>query len=117
VRLLNSDSETDRNVADSVGILFPNQGDRGIHVNVGGAGVVATSPNRDNAIRFLEFLASDTAQEFFAAGNYEYPVVDGVNMDETLKSWGELHKDDLNISVLGENNPEAIRIFDRVGWR
>ncbi|MCE8031189.1 Fe(3+) ABC transporter substrate-binding protein [Halomonas daqingensis] len=117
VRLLNSDSEADRNVAESVGILFPNQDDRGIHVNVGGAGVVATSPNRENAIRFLEFLSSDTAQEIFAAGNFEYPVVDGVNMDETLKAWGELHKDDLNISVLGENNPEAIRIFDRVGWR
>ncbi|MGR2739897.1 Fe(3+) ABC transporter substrate-binding protein [Billgrantia sp. Q4P2] len=117
VRLINSDDAADREVAEKVGILFPNQDDRGIHVNVGGAGVVATSPNRENAIRFLEFLASDTAQEIFAAGNYEYPVVEGVKMDETLESWGELKKDEINVSILGENNPEAIRIFDRVGWR
>lgn len=117
VRLINSDNEADREVAAKVGILFPNQDDRGIHVNVGGAGVVATAPNRDNAIRFLEFLASDEAQEIFAAGNYEYPVVSGVNMDETLKSWGELKMDELNISILGENNPEAVRVSDRASWR
>ncbi|WP_444679172.1 Fe(3+) ABC transporter substrate-binding protein [Halomonas sp. E19] len=117
VRLINSDNEADREVAAKVGILFPNQDDRGIHVNVGGAGVVATAPNRENAIRFLEFLASDEAQEIFAAGNYEYPVVSGVNMDETLKSWGELKMDELNISILGENNPEAVRVSDRAGWR
>ncbi|MDX5377098.1 MAG: Fe(3+) ABC transporter substrate-binding protein [Halomonas sp.] len=117
VRLLESEDAADREVADKVGILFPNQDDRGIHVNVGGAGVVATAPNRENAIRFLEFLASDEAQEIFAAGNYEFPVVEGVKMSETLESWGEIKKDDLNVSILGENNPEAVRIFDRVGWR
>ncbi|QTP60736.1 Fe(3+) ABC transporter substrate-binding protein [Billgrantia antri] len=117
VRLLESEDAADREVADKVGILFPNQDDRGIHVNVGGAGVVATAPNRENAIRFLEFLASDEAQEIFAAGNYEFPVVEGVKMSETLESWGEIKKDDLNVNILGENNPEAVRIFDRVGWR
>ncbi|MBW6393205.1 Fe(3+) ABC transporter substrate-binding protein [Billgrantia antri] len=117
VRLLESEDAADREVADKVSILFPNQDDRGIHVNVGGAGVVATAPNRENAIRFLEFLASDEAQEIFAAGNYEFPVVEGVKMSETLESWGEIKKDDLNVSILGENNPEAVRIFDRVGWR
>ncbi len=83
-------------------ILLPNQDDRGIHVNVGGAGVVEGAPNRENAIRFLEFLASDEAQEIFAAGNYEFPVVEGVTMNETLESWGEFKKDDLNVSILGE---------------
>lgn len=117
VRLLKSDDEADREAAEKVGILFPNQDGRGTHVNVGGAGVVENAPNRDNAVRFLEFLASDEAQEAFAAGNYEFPVVDGVAMDEVLESWGDFKKDALNISVLGENNPEAIRIFDRVGWR
>lgn len=117
VRLLNSDDEADREAASRVGIYFPNQDDRGAHVNVGGAGVVEGAPNRDNAIRLLEFLASDTAQELFAAGNYEFPVVDGVAKSDDLEAWGDFKKDDLNISVLGENNPEAIRIFDRVGWR
>ncbi|MCE8018342.1 Fe(3+) ABC transporter substrate-binding protein [Halomonas sp. MCCC 1A17488] len=117
VRLLESEEAADREVAEKVGILFPNQDDRGTHVNVGGAGVVSTAPNRENAVRFLEFLASDEAQEIFAAGNYEFPVVEGVKMSETLESWGEFKKDDLNVSILGENNPEAVRIFDRVGWR
>ncbi|WP_111414595.1 Fe(3+) ABC transporter substrate-binding protein [Billgrantia lactosivorans] len=117
VRLLESEEAADREAAEKVGILFPNQDDRGIHVNVGGAGVVEGAPNRENAVRFLEFLASDEAQEIFAAGNYEFPVVEGVKMSETLESWGEFKKDDLNVSILGENNPEAIRIFDRVGWR
>lgn len=117
VRLLKSDDESEREAADKVEILFPNQDGRGAHVNVGGAGVVKGAPNHDNAIRFLEFLASDEAQEIFAYGNYEYPVVEGVKKDEVLESWGDFKKDGINVSILGENNPEAIRIFDRVGWR
>jgi iron(III) transport system substrate-binding protein len=117
VRLLKSEDEADREAADKVGILFPNQGGRGAHINVGGAGVVEGAPNRENAIQFLEFLSSDEAQEIFASGNNEFPVVEGVKMDPILESWGDFKKDDLNISILGENNPEAVRIFDRVGWR
>ncbi|SDO51489.1 iron(III) transport system substrate-binding protein [Halomonas shengliensis] len=117
VRLLHSDDEADREVARQVGVIFPNQDGRGTHVNVGGAGVVEGAPNRENAVRFLEFLASDTAQEIFANGNYEFPVVEGVKMNPVLESWGNFKKDSLNISKLGENNPEAIKIFDRVGWR
>lgn len=117
VRLLESDDASDRETAESVEILLPNQDGRGAHVNVGGAGVVADAPNRDNAIRFLEFLASDEAQRLFAAGNHEFPVVDGVEVDGTLATWGDFKRDALNINALGEHNPEAIRIFDRVGWR
>ena len=117
VRLLHSDDEADREVARQVGVIFPNQEGRGTHVNVGGAGVVEGAPNRDNAVRFLEFLASDTAQEIFANGNYEFPVVADVKKNPVLESWGNFKKDSLNISKLGENNPEAIKIFDRVDWR
>ncbi|MBY5926337.1 MULTISPECIES: Fe(3+) ABC transporter substrate-binding protein [unclassified Halomonas] len=117
VRLLTSDNDDEREAAESVQILFPNQDDRGAHVNVGGAGLVKGAPNHDNAVAFLEFLASDKAQELFAVGNHEFPVVEGVALDEVLSSWGEFKKDDVNVSVLGENNPEAIKIFDRVGWR
>ncbi|MFG6176798.1 Fe(3+) ABC transporter substrate-binding protein [Halomonas sp. THAF12] len=117
VRLLESDNEADREVAESVEIMFPNQDDRGAHVNIGGAGVVQNAPHHDNAVRFLEFLASDEAQAIFASGNHEFPVVDGVDIDEVLASWGDFKRDELNVSVLGENNPEAIKIFDRVGWR
>ncbi|MGY6554228.1 MAG: Fe(3+) ABC transporter substrate-binding protein [Wenzhouxiangella sp.] len=117
LRLLNSDSAADRAVADAVGIIFPNQDDRGTHVNIGGAGVAANAPNRANAIRFLEFLASEQAQELFAGANFEYPVVSGVNKHESLEAWGELRFDQLNIDALGRNNPEAVRLADRVGWR
>ncbi len=117
VRLLKSDNAADREVAEKVEIFFPNQDDRGTHVNVGGAGVVEGAPNRENAIALLEFLASDEAQEIFAAGNYEFPVVEGIEKDEVLESWGDFKKDELNVSELGEHNPEAIKIFDRVGWR
>ncbi|KPQ20490.1 MULTISPECIES: Fe(3+) ABC transporter substrate-binding protein [unclassified Halomonas] len=117
VRLLKSDDESDREAARKVGIIFPNQDERGTHVNVGGAGVVDGAPNQENAVQFLEFLASDTAQEIFASGNNEFPVVDSVKRDPVLESWGNFKKDDVNINALGENNPEAIRIFDRVDWR
>lgn len=117
VRLLKSDDDADREAARKVGIIFPNQDGRGTHVNVGGAGVVKNAPHHDNAVRFLEFLASDTAQHIFASGNNEFPVVEGIHKDPVLESWGNFKKDDVNVSVLGENNPEAVRIFDRVGWR
>lgn len=117
LRLLSSDSEADRAVAEAVGIIFPNQDDRGTHVNIGGAAVVANSPNRANAVRFLEFLASDKAQGLFAGGNYEYPVVQGVSPHESLQAWGELNFDQVSVEALGRNNPAAVRLADRVGWR
>ncbi|MDP3534654.1 Fe(3+) ABC transporter substrate-binding protein [Halomonas sp. M1] len=117
VRLLHSDSESDREAARKVGVIFPNQDDRGTHINVGGAGLVANAQNAENGIRFLEFLASESAQEVLAERNYEFPVVEGIKKNPVLESWGAFVRDDVNINVLGENNPEAIRIFDRVDWR
>ncbi len=117
VRLVNSDNAADREVAEKVEIVFPNQDGRGAHVNVGGAGVVKGAPNEENAVRFLEFLASDEAQALFATGNYEFPAVESAETDGVIASWGDFKKDDLNVSELGKNNPEAVRIFDRVGWR
>lgn len=117
VRLLHSDNESDREAARKVGVIFPNQDDRGTHINVGGAGLVANAQNAENGIRFLEFLASESAQEVLAERNYEFPVVEGIKKNPVLESWGDFVRDDVNINVLGENNPEAIRIFDRVDWR
>ena len=117
VRLAQSDDPEERAVAEKVGVIFPNQDGRGVHANIGGAGVARHAPNRDNAVRFLEFLASDEAQSMFASGNYEYPVVDGVEPDPALADWGTPVLDELNVAELGVNNPEAVRIADRVGWR
>lgn len=116
LRLLQSSDAKDRDQAARLGIIFPNQDDRGAHVNVGGAGVIKTAPNPENAVRFMEFLASDTAQRLFAEAN-ELPVVDGIEVNEHITRWGDFVKDDINVSVLGTNNPEAVRIFDRAGWR
>jgi len=117
VRLIESEAEEDRGVADQVGIRFPNQDGRGAHANVSGAGVVATAPNRDNAVRFLEYLTTPEAQAYFAQGNYEFPVVEGVKLDPVLEQWGAIKTDDVNAAKYGENNPEAVKLMDRAGWQ
>jgi iron(III) transport system substrate-binding protein len=101
----------------NIGWVFPNQQDRGSHSNISGAGVVATAPNRENAIKFLEYLASDEAQEYFSAGNDEYPVVPGVGLSESVAKLGLFKIDAVNLNALGINQPAAQRIYDRVGYK
>lgn len=103
-------------IFDKIGVFFPNQGGRGTHVNISGAGVVKSAPHKENAIRFLEYLSSDAAQAFFAQGNNEYPVVDGTPVDAVVGGFGRFDADDLNVNMLGENQAEAVRIMDRAGW-
>lgn len=101
---------------DGIGWVFPNQGDRGTHVNVSGGGVAAHAPNRENAIRFLEYLASDGAQAYFSAGNDEFPVVAGAEVSDEVASLGDFEADALNVSELGVHQKEAQMIYDRVGY-
>lgn len=115
--LATSDSAEERSVAEQLTIVFPNQDDRGTHVNVSGAGVAAHAPNRENAIRLLEFLVSDEAQSEYAAANYEYPVVEGVPVSEVVASWGMFNEDTLPLTRLGDLNSEAVRAMDVVGWK
>lgn len=102
--------------ADNIGWVFPDQDGNGAHVNISVAGVAANAPNRDNAVKFLEYLASDQAQSYFSAGNDEYPVVEGVPLAETLTKLGEFKADDLNLSALGENQAKAEQIYNQIGW-
>ncbi|WP_275575007.1 hypothetical protein [Neosynechococcus sphagnicola] len=97
--------------------FFPNQGDRGTHVNISGGGVVKNAPNRAAAIRLLDYLVSREAQAIFANGNYEYPVISGVTVDPVLASLGTFKADPLNAAVFGRNNAEALKIMDRAGWK
>lgn len=115
--MIASKVEADRQAAAQVTVFFPNQNDRGAHVNVSGGGVTHAAKNRDNAIRLLEFLVSDEAQSWYALGNNEYPVKAGVALNDTLESWGEFKADNLNLSVLGTNNAEAAKLLDRAGWK
>jgi iron(III) transport system substrate-binding protein len=117
VRLMKSDKPEDREVAAAVDILFPDQEGRGAHANVSGAGVVVTSPNRDNAIAFLEYLTTAQAQEYFALGNYEFPVVAGAKLDPVLEGWGAVKTDTVNAATYGENSAEAVKLMDRAGWK
>jgi iron(III) transport system substrate-binding protein len=112
--------DSDQIVVEKVGLVFPNQlkGDRGAHVNVSGGGVMKNAPNRDNAIRFLEYLASEQAQQYFADGNNEWPVVPGVRVQNSaLASLGRFDYDDQNVATLGRYQAEAQRIADRAGWK
>jgi len=116
-RLAASADEADRAVAAAVGVVFPDQEGNGTHVNVSGAGLVKTSPNRDNAIRFLEYLSSESAQRYFADGNHEYPAVSGMPGSPQLSALGEFSPDTLDAAELGIHQAEAVKVFDRAGWR
>jgi iron(III) transport system substrate-binding protein len=106
-----------REAAEKLAIFWPNQGDRGTHVNVSGIGLTTAAKNRDNAVALMEFLAGPEAQKWYAEANHEYPVRTGVPWSDTLESWGRFKADTLNLSVLGENNPAAVMLMDRAGWR
>lgn len=117
VRLMKSAKPDERAVAEKVGVIFPNQSGRGTHVNISGAGVLRHAPNRAAAVKFLEYLASDEAQAYFANGNNEYPAVGKVRDNRELASLGEFRKDSLNVGMLGKNQAAAQQIYDRAGWK
>ena len=118
VRLLKSDKPEDKKVVQAVGFVWPNQKSFGTHMNVSGAGVLRHAPHRDAAVQYLEYLASDAAQSYFANGNNEWPVAKSAKVDnEALASLGTFKMDTLNISALGKNQPLAQKIFDRVGYK
>lgn len=116
-RLKASDDPERRAIGDKVGVIFPNQGETGTHVNISGAGLVKHAPNRDNAVRFLEYLTEQQSQSYFANGNHEYPVVANVDTGSALRTLGAFQEDEINASELGKNQSEAVRVFDRAGWK
>jgi len=109
--------EDNPEIFEKVGIFFPNQNDRGTHINISGAGLLTNAPNSEEAIAFLEYLASPEAQEFFALGNNEYPVVEGTPLNPMVKSFGEFKDDTTNVSAYGRNNADAVKIMDLSGWK
>lgn len=111
-----SDNPADRAVADAVEFVYPNQENCGAHVNISGAGVAAHAPNRDNAIRFLEYLVSDEAQAIFADSNNEFPVVPGVVIHGPVAPYTQFRNSGVNAQVFGINAAEATEIYDRVGF-
>ncbi|MGM8214888.1 Fe(3+) ABC transporter substrate-binding protein [Bacillaceae bacterium W0354] len=115
--MINSVDKEEVKVAEQLGVFFPNQDTTGTHINVSGIGVTKHAKNKENAIKLIEFLSSQEIQHKFASANYEYPVHPDVEAAATLKEWGEFKEQDLNLSILGENNAEAVRIFNEVNWK
>src|SRR6185503_18948661 len=103
-RFARSSKADEREVAERIAVVMPNQKTWGTHINISGAGVLKHAPHRDAAVKFLEYLASDEAQRYFADGNNEWPAVAQVKVDNpVLNALGEFKQDRLNVAVLGRN--------------
>ncbi len=114
-----SDRPEDKALFARIGVVFPNQapGDRGAHVNISGAGLVKTAPNRDAAARFLEFLVTDKAQEMFALGNMEYPAVAEAPLHPALRALGGFRGEPVDAARTNAHAAQALQIMQRAGWR
>ena len=100
-----------------IGWVFPSQDAEGAHMNLSGAGVAKYAPNKDNAVKFLEYLSSEQAQIYFSAGNDEFPAVVGVSLSPSVAKLGEFKADAVDLSAVAKNVPTAQKIFDTVGWK
>ena len=117
-RILKSTKPEDKAVADKLGVVWPNQGSQGAHMNISGGGMLKHSPNKEAAVKFLEYLASDDAQRYFADGNNEWPVVPGVKAgNPALEAMGTFKADAINVGELGKFQPQAQKLLDRAGFK
>lgn len=117
-RLLRSTKPEDQKLMEKVGVVWPNQSTTGTHINVSGGGMLKTSPHKEAAIKFLEYLASDDAQRYFADGNNEWPVVEGVKVSNpALEALGKFKADSLPVKNLAMYQIKAQMIFDRAGFK
>lgn len=115
--MITSDKADERNQAAKVALFWPGQQGRGAHMNISGAGVTKVAKNKAEAIKLMEFLSGPEAQQFYAEANNEFPVLAGVKRSALVAAWGDFKEEPLNVAMLGENNAQSIRAFDRVGWR
>ncbi len=116
-RLMRSNRPDERAVAERVGLIFPNQQSWGAHVNIAGAAVARNAKNREAAVQFLEYLASDSAQRYFADGNNEYPIVPSVQSNAALVSLGAFKAETVPIAKVGANTPAVQQMLDRAGFK
>ena len=115
--MLEDNDPREREAAEKVAVFWPNQDGRGVHMNVSGAALTQAARNKDNAIRLIEFLSNEESQQWYAQVNGEYPVNVAAAVGERLQAWGGFKADDIQMEKLGEFNPQAVRLMDRVGWR
>ncbi len=115
--MLDSKDAAQQAAANKVALFWPDQAANGAHINVSGAGVIASAPHRDNAVRLLEFLVTDESQHWYAETNVEFPVREDIKVSERIASWGKFKADALPLAELGSNNAAAVRLMDRAGWK
>ncbi|KJK23735.1 iron deficiency-induced protein A [Burkholderiaceae bacterium 16] len=117
-RILKSAKPEDKAVAEKLGVVWPNQGSQGVHMNISGGGMLKHAPNKASARAFLEYLASDEAQRYFADGNNEWPVVESVKISNpALEAMGSFKADKINVAELGKYQPQAQKVADKAGYK
>ena len=114
IKMLNSDK---KDLFNALGIHFPSDSDMGVHLNISGVGLLVNAPNAENGRKLIKFLASDKAQKIYAFINFEYPVIQNIEIPESLKYLGNFKGDEINASEYGRLANKAIKLADRVGWK
>ena len=117
--LLSSEKQSEVDAGKAVSIFFPNQGnnERGTHINISGFAMTKNAPNKENAIKLLEYLTGIEAQSTYVNNSYEYPANPNVLPSKIVQSWGDFKRDTLDLNALGFFRNEAIKVFDQTGWK
>ncbi len=115
--MIHGKDEKQNKAAEAVAIFWPNQADRGVHVNISGIAMTKAAKNKANAQKLMEFLVNEKSQNWYAQVNYEYPVITSGDWSDTLKNWGEFKADSINLAKLGELNKEASQLMDKAKWK
>lgn len=115
--MLSSKDETTQEQAKKVNVIWPNQADRGVHINISGVALAKNSPNKDAAVKLIDFLLSNESQLWYAKTNHEYPILANVAWSELLQSFGTYKAEQVPLSKLGELNASAVKMMDRAGWK
>jgi iron(III) transport system substrate-binding protein len=115
--MLSSEDVTTQEQAKKIKVIWPNQADRGVHINISGVALTKNAPNKDAASRLIDFLLSNESQLWYAKTNHEYPVLANVAWSELLQSFGTFKTEQIPLTQLGELNAAAVKIMDRAGWK
>jgi iron(III) transport system substrate-binding protein len=116
-RLKKSSDAKDTEITKNVAVFFPNQKTTGTHINISGVGMTVNAPNKENALKFMEYLVKPEAQEIFANNNHEYPIITSLKPNSIVADFGTFKESDLNVSASGENNDAAVKLMDEAGWK
>jgi iron(III) transport system substrate-binding protein len=115
--MLSSKDETTQEQAKKVKVIWPNQADRGVHINISGVALAKNAPNKDAAIKLIDFLLSNESQLWYAKTNHEYPILANIAWSELLQTFGTFKAEQVPLSKLGDLNAAAVKMMDRAGWK